>query len=333
MSVSSGLGAYLTLGEELVSYGTLAAALTRAYDFDSETMQFNKTTAQGMGLRNGALVPRASRRNLVFAEGGGDVTMDIASKGMGLWFKHALGATTIAQQGATAAWLQTFTPGDLRGKSFTMQTSVPDVVGTAHPFNWLGCKITDWEIGVDNKDNAKFKASIDAKDCDSAATPVTPDYTLANAANVFHFAEAAMFVAGSGTAVIGNPKFTVKGKNALKTDRIHTGAAGRKAEPLDNGFRQYSVDFDAEYIDQATWVARHFSDATFQLVMSFVGPLIASTFFETLKITVPAVKIDAGGPPTVDGPDVNDASLSVTVLDDGTNPPIKVEYTSTDTLV
>lgn len=330
MSVPSGLGAYLTIGEES-AYGSVASTLTRAYDFDEHSLSFDKQTANGKGLRNGALVRRSSRRVVVATQAGGDITMDLASKGLGLLLKHALGAATIAQQGVTTAFLQTFTPAALTGKSLTVQAGIPDVTGTQHVYNYLGAKVTAWEIGVDNRDIAKLKLSLDAKDCDPAATPVTPNYTLADAANVFHFAESGLYVAGSGTPVIGNPKFTVKGTNALKTDRFHTGAAGKKAEPIDNDFRNYTVELDTEYIDQATWVARHFSDATFALVAQFVGPLIASTYYETLKVTVPAVRINTASPPSVSGPDVEDESLTIEVLDDGTNPPIKIEYTSTDT--
>jgi hypothetical protein len=63
-------------------------------------------------------------------------------------------------------------------------------------------------------------------------------------------------------------------------------------------------------------------------VWEFVGPLIASTFFETFRITLPAVRFDEG-PPVVDGFDVVKPSFNFTALYDGTNQP-KIEIISTD---
>jgi hypothetical protein len=63
-------------------------------------------------------------------------------------------------------------------------------------------------------------------------------------------------------------------------------------------------------------------------VWEFIGPIIASTYAETFRITLPAMKFDEG-PPTVDGFGVVKPTLQFTGLYDGTNQP-KIEYMSTD---
>jgi hypothetical protein len=75
----------------------------------------------------------------------------------------------------------------------------------------------------------------------------------------------------------------------------------------------------------------HTSDAATSLVVEFVGPLIASTFYETFRITLPAIKVDEA-PPTIEGFDVVKPSYQFTGLYDGTNQP-SIVYMSTDTAV
>ena len=184
---------------------------------------------------------------------------------------------------------------------------------------------------VDNLGFAMFTASVNARDCLVGQAYSAPDYTLATAANVFSFAGASLFVAGSTTPVIGNMKFGIKSSSSLTVDRYFTGANGRKAEPLNAGWVEPVVTVDQEYADQITWVARNFTDESFSAQMDFVGKAIDGTSSETLSILCPAVKIN-GENPTVDGPDVLQHTLELPVLDNGTNPPMTLRYISRDTV-
>ena len=68
------------------------------------------------------------------------------------------------------------------------------------------------------------------------------------------------------------------------------------------------------------------------LVWEFVGPIIASAYAETFRVSFPAV-VFKDGEPSLDGPDVVGAKLDFDVLYDDTNPAVKIEYMSTDTTV
>jgi hypothetical protein len=330
MTLASGLGHTTAIAEES-TYGT-APSLSgiRGFEVDSNTLDWRKNVVQGAGLRGSGLVARAGRRTVVSQDAGGDINMDFATKGMGLLLKHALGAAAITQIGATPAFRQTFTLADLRGRSLCVQTGMPLADGSLQPYTYTGCKLTDWEIAVDNQNLAKFNATLDAKDCTTGIGYAAPSYVLANAANVFSFAGASLYVAGSTDPVAGNLRFGVKGSTALKTDRFVTGQAGRKLEPVNNGWLTPVVTVDSEYMDQVTWVARNFTDETFAVVLEFVGAVISGANTERLTITCPAVKIN-GTNPTVSGPDMLEHTLELPVLDNGVDQPLTIEYVSTDT--
>jgi hypothetical protein len=332
MAYASGLGATLAVAEE-TTYG-VAPVLTgaRGFQFDRETMKYLKETRQGRGMRGTGGHPRTQRRVVVAQSAGGDVEMDLADKGMGFWLKQALGSASIAQIGATAAFKVTATSADLRTRSFAMQVGKPDVTGALQPHTYLGCKITGFEIGADNRDIAKFKATIDAKDERVDIAYAAPSYVAADAAAVFHFAGSALYVAGSATPVVGNAKFSLKHETPQNTDRFHTGAGGYKANPLESDWRRTTVDVDSEYIDQVTWTGRKYTDETFALVLLYEGPIITGATRSALRIALPAVKIDQADA-TIDSSDVVKAPVEITVLDNGTDPAITVEYTTSDTLV
>jgi hypothetical protein len=64
--------------------------------------------------------------------------------------------------------------------------------------------------------------------------------------------------------------------------------------------------------------------------VTFAGPTaIASTFFPTIKFTLPAIQI-RGTSPTVGNADVLDQSIPFVTKYDGTNAPCKIEYTHGD---
>ncbi len=332
MSIASGLGATLTVVEE-GSYGVEPSfAGARGYEFDSHSLKHNKQTKQGSGLRGGGLFPRSNRRAVVAQDGGGDISLDFPTKGAGLFLKHMFGSSSIVQVGSTPAFRQTHVAGDLRTRSLGIQAGVPDITGALQPFTYLGCKVTEWEIGVDNRDLAKLKVSIDSREATTRIGYSAPDYTMATAAKVFSFAGAELFVAGSATPVVGGAKLGLKQSNKLKTDRYHLGAGGRKAEPLNTGWLSTMLTVDSEYIDQVTWVARHFTDETFRVEFRFFGDIISGATREELFLSLPAVKLNSETP-SVDGPDVVTHGLELEVLDNGVDSPITCQYVSTDTLL
>lgn len=327
--LSSGLGATLGVATE-VNYGEAVATGLRGFEFDSSTLKADKQTRQGKGMRGGRLLPNNNRRVVVARQAGGDIEMDLATRGLGIWLRPCLGASAIAQIGASTAFEQLHTLGDLRSRSLTIQLGVPDGNGNLHPFTYPGAKVTDWEIGVDDRDIAKLKMSIDARDEDTVIAYSAPDYTQSDAAHVLHFAGAELLVAGD--TVLDNLRFTVKGTNGLKTDRFKTGAAGLKDEPVDNDWRQVTVEGDEEFLDMATWVNRHYTDEAFALIARFTGQSLGSGNSELLEVQLPTCRLNEANP-TVEGPDMVEHGVTIEALDSGAGTPVTVRYVSLDTAI
>ena len=182
MAVGSGLSSTFGIATES-TVGT-PVAVTRFYEFDSESLGLKRKTTQGAGLRGGGLVKRSARRQNVAREVQGDVTMGPTTTGLGLLLTHMLGSfsPTINSLGG-GLYQQIHNVGVLAGKSFTTQIIKPDTTGVlaGQAFTYPGCKVTDWELSVAQGAEAKLKVNIDALD---EATPTNgfTSTTLASAA-------------------------------------------------------------------------------------------------------------------------------------------------------
>ncbi|WP_330348172.1 phage tail tube protein [Streptomyces sp. NBC_00582] len=328
MAIGSGLGAQLGIAAES-TYGTFVAP-TKFSEFTKESLALKKTTAQSAGIAAGRLLPLSSRRVVTRQEAAGSVDMEVANKGMGLWLQGLMGTSvTPVQQGVTTAYLQTHTLASVAGKSLTIQLGVPLTTGTVTDKSFVGCRITSGEFscGVGEMLTASFE--IDAKNCDESQTLAAASYSNMSP---FHFAQ---LTAKAGTyssevALDGVRKVSCKIERPQDVERFYAGQAGLKKEPIENDQVKITGNIETDYV-ATTLDDLHTSDAATSLVLEWVGPLIASTFYETFRITLPAVKLDEG-PPVVDGFGVVKPTFNYTGLYDGTNQP-KIEYISTDTTV
>jgi hypothetical protein len=337
MGVGSGLGGSVGIAVE-TTYGTYVAPTT-FLEPDKAPFEKVKNTVQGGGLAGGRLVPLATRRVVTTAAGKGSLDMEVQNKSMGkLWAGIFGAAVAPVQQAATAAYLQTHTLVDNVGRYLTMQAGVPDTGGTVRPYTLLGCKImsAEFECGVDQLLTCKL--DIDAKDMTEAQTLAAPSYPTGVMPR--HFGEGAVKIGatfGSEAAVTGVSKLQVKIDRKQKDDRyyfgnaVSAGGAGlTKSEPLVNDNVAISGSITADYVDKTIWADRFVSDVTFSLVWEFIGPIIASTYAETWRLTLSACKLDGTTPP-LDGPDVVNGTFPFVALNDGVNPIAKLEYMSVDT--
>jgi hypothetical protein len=180
-------------------------------------------------------------------------------------------------------------------------------------------------LSVANGDIAKGKFTIDGAGF-STTTPTLATASYPVQGSVFHFAQAAITLDGSSIANVKD--FTVSVNNTLKVDRFNLGASGTKAEQGINGFRTISGSLTAEFTD-TTLMNKFLSDSTASIVVTFTGATIASTYKETLSITIPAAKFNADTP-NVAGPGVVDLSMTFDAFDDGSNQPMTIVYQSAD---
>lgn len=323
MGIGSGIGAQLGLKTEQ-TFNT-SVTVDRFYEFNSENLQYNKNTVVGMGLRAGGQLPRSQRRVVTTFEANGEFEIDLPTRGLGMLLGHATGTMSSPTTVSTGVYSYTFTLADVYGRSMTIQAGVPQYGGTVTPKTITGAKIASFDLSVAAGDIAKGKFTIDGAGF-STTTPslATASYPLQG--SVFHFAQGAVTIDGSAVANIKD--FTVSVNNTLKNDRYNLGASGAKAEQGINGFRTVTGSMTAEFTD-TTLLTKFLADTSAAIVVTFTGATIASTYKETLSITIPAAKFNADTP-NVSGPGVVDLSMTFDAYDNGTDAPLTIVYQSAD---
>jgi hypothetical protein len=311
MAIGSGIGSQLGIATE-TTFNT-PVTVTRFYEFTNESLNYNKTTSVGLGLRAGGQLPRSQRRVVTTSDATGDIMLDLPTSGLGLILAHAMGSFPTKAAGSF-----TFTLGDVYTKSFTSQVGVPQYGGTVTPKTIGGCKISSFELAISNAGIATGRFSVDGTSFTTATSLATASYS--SSTNLFHFAQGAVTVDGSAVANIKD--FTLTVDNSLKTDRYNLGSSGIKATQVINGFRKISGTVTAEFTD-TTLLAKFLADTTTALGLTFTSGS------DALAITVSAVKFD-GSAPQVSGPEVIDVSFNFEGYDNGTDAPLTIVYTTAD---
>lgn len=332
MSVGSGIAASLGIVAES-TYGDYVAP-TRWLEINSADLKKLKNTQQGRGLAAGRLAPHGGRRVVTTKGGAGTVQAEVQNKQMGLLLAHLMGGTpTVVQQGATAAYLQTHTLADPVGKYLTAQVGVPDTAGTVRPYSFLGTKVLGAEFSSEIDGLLMASWNLDSQDVTEAETLAAPSYPTG--LKPFHGVELTVKVGssyGAEAEVNGVTGVSCSIQRGQKTDRFYAGQDGLKAEPLLNDFAEISGTLNADFLDKTVFADRFASDEGFSLVLEWVGPVIASTFFETFRIKLPYCFLE-GETPTVNGPDVINTPFNFVARYDGTNAAAIIEYMSVDTAI
>ena len=380
MAVGAGLAAQIGIVTESTN-GTQAVP-TRFFEFNNETMAMGKNVVQGAGLRapatgsgggpaaGSSLFERSTRRVVGSWDAKGGINLDVPFQGLGLLLEHMMGAfnpgTTggtnnplVVQQSATAAWLQTYAPGSLAGKTFTLQVGKPDSTGTVRSFNYPGSKVTDWEVTFDLNQFVKLQVGVDSWQELTADNPqgTTAGQALASASytagqQFFHFRQGLIYNGGTlatsgGITTLSTPtaaarvlKGNIKVVNPLDIGRYFvagtggtggSAVAGVKSEQLENNYRQITGSLDVEFFALSNYYDTAAGDTNFALWLEFVGPIIASSFAYTFAILIPNCHIDAQFTPLVQNPGILSHTLPIKGLDDETNNQIQLQYMSTDT--
>ncbi|MET9088145.1 phage tail tube protein [Streptomyces sp. NPDC004237] len=325
MAIGSGLGAQIGIAAES-TYGTFVAS-TKFVEFTKESLALKKTTAQSAGIAAGRLLPLSARRVITRKEAQGSIDLEIANKGMGLLLQALMGTSvTPVQQAATTAYLQTHTLADTAGKSLTIQKGVPLTTGTVTDKTFLGCKVTSAEFSCEVGGMLTATFEFDGKDCDESQTLAVASYSNMSP---FNFVQMGLKTGtfGSEAALDGIRKVSVKIERVMDVERFYANQAGLKKEPISNDLVKISGSIETDYV-ATTLDDLHTNDGATAMVWEFIGPIIASTYNETFRIKLPAIKLDEG-PPVVDGFGVVKPTFSFTGLYDGTNQPA-IEYMSTD---
>ncbi|MFB8420217.1 phage tail tube protein [Enterobacter hormaechei] len=257
----------------------------------------------------------------------GSLDIEVANKGMGALVQALMGTSvTPVKQSTTTAYMQTHLLADTRGKSLTIQKGVPLTTGTVTAKSFVGCKVTSAEFACEVGGMLTGSFEFDGKDCDEAQPLAVASY---GNSSPFHFGQMTLKTGafGSETALDGIRKVSVKVERPQDVERFYANQASLKKEPIANDQVKITGSLETDYA-ATTLDDLHTSDAAFSLVWEFTGALIETTYADTFRVTLPAVRLDEG-PPTVDGFGVVKPTFNFTGLYDGTNQP-KIEIISTE---
>lgn len=340
MATGTGLDAQIGIAAE-TTVGT-PVTVTRFLEFNSESLKWEPTWLEPTGLRAGTKYKRASRLVQSRQTVSGSMEFNHATKGMGLLWKMALGSTVVSPTLVTGtAFKQVHQPGDFIGKSMTVQVGRPEPSGTVRPHTYAGVKVTKWEFKVSDNGIATLTLDVDGWSESTATALATASYT--SGAGLFNFAQATLFKLGgtasttSGIVSIASgvtvptvvKSFTITGESPMATDRYGLGNAGIKKEQLENDVPTITGTLDAEF-DRTTFYDAFKANTTQAMQLSLIGSQIAATgSFDTIDFVLPAVKFKDAAP-SIDGPDVVQASVDFEVYNDETNATAQVTLISTD---
>jgi hypothetical protein len=346
MSTGSGLDSQLGTKTE-TTVGTVVTA-DHFFTFDSADISYDPSYLEGQGIRAGKTFKSISQAGIARKAATGKIELPLMYKGMSWWMTHMFGAsqTPAVVPSGTLAFESYFTPGGLRGKSFSTQIGKPEPsTGTVQSFNYNGCKITDWEIAWADNANTLLTVTVDAFN-EAQGTPALAAATYPTGNGLFNFGHVTTFKVGgtvsttsgktsitSGTSVVTVvDKLTLTGKNTLATTRYGLGNGGVKKEQLEEDFTAITGSFSGEYLE-SEWQSQFRAGTTTALQIDSVSPnFIESSTPYLFSVILPAVKITKAQP-TVSGPGLVTIAGEFTVYDpdDGVNPPMQIHIVSTDT--
>jgi hypothetical protein len=291
----------------------------------SESMKLSIDRIESQGIRAGDRVLRTNRYVAGKKQTAGSLSFEVASKGFGLLFKHALGsiATTTAA-GGTNAKKHSATLGDPLGLGLTMQIGRPDNTGTVQPFSYTGLKIVsaEWTNSVDQL--LMFNADVDGQGESTSQSLASASY--ASSDELLSFVGGSVSVAGSTVATVHD--FSVKVATGLKSDRFYLGAAS-KAEQLQNALVAITGTLTMEFAGLTAY-NRFVNNTQAAVTASWAGfTALEGAIMPSLTITLPNCRFD-GETPNLSGHDMLAQQISFVALYDGSTAPITVDYVSLD---
>lgn len=261
MPLASGLAGQLGLVAE-VTYGTFVAP-TRWFEvLPGETFKFERDRIESNGIRAGRRVLHrwaAGTQRVT-----GDLSLELAPQGFGILFEHMFGGKATTGAGP---YTHTFTPGDLAGKSLSVQIGRPDIGGVVRSFSLLGTKVTSWEISAAVNEYVMLNLGLYGAHEDSGQTLGTASYP--GTITPFTFAQGTVSLAGSGFDV---KEATLSADNGLATDRyfLRTTTPERPKEPLEAARREYTGTLTADFTDLTAY-NRFVNGTEAALVLTFTS--------------------------------------------------------------
>lgn len=303
MATGTGIDAQFGFGEE-TTHGT-PVTVDRFAEFLTEniTNQIARLDSQAIGSGRRGMRRWAPGAKTV----GGDVTMELVDKGLGLLLHHAVG--DVVTSGAGPDYTHTFTPGD-PPPGLTVQMGRPSTDGTVRPFTYPGGRITDWQLGCSVGEIAQLGFTFNCKD-ELTDTPLA-SAVLPTDVGLMTFVGGTLTVGGTEIPVT-QAQFQVS--NGLTTDRWKLGSDTRR-DPKATALRDAQGSFAAEFVDLSVYDLYRNAEEN-ELVLTFQGPEVAAGTPSELKVRA-NVRYDGATPTNSSGPDELPLNVSFRCVDNGT---------------
>ena len=244
-------------------------------------------------------------------------------------FNSFFGASSVAQQGGTSAYLHTWSGlGALTNKSFTLQVGVPRQSSTTvDPIELAGAKITEVEFSSGIGELLKVNATGFAKTYDTGQTLSTATYVASEVAPFIQQTVKTGTYGGEST-LAGVRSISVRLARPQNADDNST-AGGTKTEPEPNGFATIDGTLEVNYLSTALTTLWRANTAQ-SLVWEWVGSNIAGAYYQTFRLTLSSIKFQGPGPSS-DGPGLVSIPWTFKGGYDGTNPAVKLEIINAET--
>lgn len=321
MAIGSGIGGSFGIKKE-TTHGT-GVTVDRWFPGASFGIQpvIELTPVDGIAAGRQAMVEQVATKR----SGTGQWVGQVPTSKFGPILQGLFGVTpTPAQQAATAAYLQAYTtPVDTLGFSYTAQVGVPMASGTVNPYTGTGGKIVA----------AEFSSDV------SGVLNATVDFTFQNVVDSVALASPT-YAASSVMSTLAVKLGTFNGEAAItgvraasvkieRTTGEMAGAIGAQPEGPSLG-TVVSGTLETDFVNETYFNDRYLATSTTSLVLDWTGSLIASTYYNQLKITCPKVYFGQAVP-VIDGPNVVGMSVPFTAALDTTNGLVLASYMSVDT--
>lgn len=324
------------------AYGT-PIVVDRFPEFVDESLSWKPTFAQGSGLRVGARLARSARRKLVKDESGGDVNVEVVTKGMGFLFDALFGASTVTQLGVTSGYQHLFTMTKDQLPSYTIQKGIPPLGGgptTALTFHGGVC--TSGELTAAAGEIVKLKTSWDTREVKRDVAYAAPSY----AANpeLYTFVDGAIAIGGSitpptatalatgGTSAANITEFSLSIDNKIAGNGWTFGGQGKRQRRPVVGLAEAKGKVTAEF--DTTFLQNAYLDQTpLSMLLTFTAKQeISAGVPAVLQVYIDDVRLE-GELPKSNGGDVITQSIDFTVLEalKAGVEPVSVVYRTTDT--
>jgi hypothetical protein len=324
MAIGSGLAASVGIKKE-TTWGTRAVPDV-FFEFISEGSVRNQRYLESRQLRAGRFFQSGPRRVLTTRDAEFSMSGEVPNQGFGHIIDLLHGNTvTPVQQGATTAYLQTHNLTGDPTKSITAQVGKPDVGGTVRPFEYTGGMVNSFTLGCDVDGWLTFDMTCDAKDEDTGQTLATPSY--ATNLSGYNFQQCTVTVNGvvqdDTTGALAR-SMSLDLSLPRANERFGLRSTATKLKPILNDYTPGSGSLAMEF-KALTQYALFTAGTKVPIIFTFTSSDLAGAAIPySLTITIASAQF-TGTTPVVGGPDILTLEAPFTILDDGTNPPVKFE--------